>query len=52
MSRSSITRTLERNPERNRERSPERTAERAPKVREAAPSRGGKAHSIRIIGGE
>src|SRR5471030_2521715 len=56
MSRSSITRALERNPERNRERSPERTAEhtavRAPKVREAAPSRGGKAHSIRIIGGD
>jgi 16S rRNA (guanine966-N2)-methyltransferase len=48
MSRSSITRTLERNPERNRERSPER----APKVREAAPSRGGKANSIRIIGGD
>ena len=52
MSRSSITRTLERNPERNRERNAERTAERAPKVREAAPSRGGKAHSIRIIGGD
>jgi 16S rRNA (guanine966-N2)-methyltransferase len=52
MSRSSITRALERNPERNRERNAERTAERAPKVREAAPSRGGKANSIRIIGGE
>jgi 16S rRNA (guanine966-N2)-methyltransferase len=42
MSRSSITRTLS-----------SKTPERAPaKVREAAPSRGGKGHSIRIIGGE
>ena len=40
MSRSSITRPDTRSPE------------RAPKVREAPPSRGGKAHSIRIIGGE
>jgi 16S rRNA (guanine(966)-N(2))-methyltransferase RsmD len=48
MSRSSITRTLERNPERSREQ----TQERAPKVREVPPSRGGKAHSIRIIGGD
>src|SRR3984893_19047829 len=48
MSRSSITRALERNPERN----PEGTPVRAPKVREPPPSRGGKAHPLRIIGGE
>ncbi len=52
MSRSSITRALARNPDRNPERSREQNAERAPKVREAPPSRGGKAHSIRIIGGD
>ena len=40
MSRSSITRPDKRGPE------------RAPKVREAAPSRGGKPNAIRIIGGE
>jgi 16S rRNA (guanine966-N2)-methyltransferase len=41
MSRSSITRTPSN-----------RAPERAPKVREAMPSRGGKSHSIRIIGGD
>jgi 16S rRNA (guanine966-N2)-methyltransferase len=41
MSRSSITRTPSN-----------RAPERAPKVREATPSRGGKSHSIRIIGGD
>jgi 16S rRNA (guanine966-N2)-methyltransferase len=45
MSRSSITRTPS-----SRARTHE--PERAPKVREATPSRGGKPHTIRIIGGD
>jgi 16S rRNA (guanine966-N2)-methyltransferase len=45
MSRSSITRTPS-----TRARTNE--PERAPKVREATPSRGGKPHTIRIIGGD
>jgi 16S rRNA (guanine966-N2)-methyltransferase len=54
MSRSDITRTLTRNPERTRDKTRESAAptQRGPKEREAQPSRGGKAHSIRIIGGD
>ncbi|SAL14976.1 putative methyltransferase [Caballeronia sordidicola] len=53
MSRSSITRSLTRDPERSREKTRDPAlADRASKVREAPLSRGGKAHSIRIIGGD